>query len=294
MVEADQPRVRVSPMKTPITAARPFVAFALALACAVVTAAAETASQPPPAAPITKVGPPRGTLLIVGGGAMGPLWDVFLALAGGKDAPIVVIPTASEGDHPDDKSAAALRAHGATHVTQLHTRDRALADTADFTAPLRTAHSVWITGGRQWRLADAYLGTRVEKELHALLARGGAIGGSSAGATIQGSYLVRGAPSGNTIMMSPGHEQGFAFLRDATIDQHVDTRKRAEDLRPVLRAHPTLLGIALDEATALIVTGDRCEVAGTGAARFFATPDAPPALLRAGARYDLAARAVVP
>ena len=241
----------------------------------------------------TRVGPERGTLLVVGGGAMGKLWPVFLELAGGKDAAVVVIPTANEGADPDDKSAAALRALGASHVAQLHTRDPKVADTEEFTAPLRTARAVWITGGRQWRLADAYLGTRTQQELFALLARGGVIGGSSAGATIQGSYLVRGAPSGNTIMMSPGHEAGFGFLRATTIDQHVDTRKRAEDLRPVLKAHPTLLGIALDEATAIVVRGDHAEVVGVGDVRFFAKPETAPEILRAGAHYDLAARKVI-
>lgn len=231
---------------------------------------------------------------MVGGGALGPLWEKFLDLAGGKDAPIVVIPTANEAVVGTDKAVTALRAHGAKHVTQLHTRDRQTADTEAFVAPLRTARGVWITGGRQWRLADAYLGTLTHRELFAVLERGGVIGGSSAGATIQGSYLVRGAPSGNAIMMSPGHEEGFGFLRDSAIDQHVNTRGRAEDLRPVLRAHPTLLGIALDEATALIVTGDRCEVAGPGKARFFSSPEARTDELLAGARYDLAARRPLP
>jgi len=242
----------------------------------------------------TKVGPPQGKLLVVGGGTMGPLWDMFLQLAGGREAAIVVIPTANETVTETDKAVEALRAHGATHVTQLHTRDRKLADGEEFTAPLRAAKGVWITGGRQWRLTDAYLGTRTQKELFAVLARRGAIGGSSAGATIQGSYLVRGAPSGNTIMMSPGHEEGFGFLRDTAIDQHVNTRGRAEDLRPVLKAHPTLLGIALDEATAIIVTGDRCEVTGPGKVRFFAAPGAKADELAAGARYDLATRKPLP
>ncbi len=238
----------------------------------------------------TQVGPANGSLLVVGGGSMAKLWPVFLELAGGKDAPIVVIPTAGENVAGDDSSTKALRALGVAHVVQLHTRDPKEADTEAFVAPLRTARGVWISGGRQWRLADSYLGTRVQKELFALLARGGVIGGSSAGATIQGSYLVRGAPSGNAIMMSPGHEVGFGFLRQTAIDQHVDTRKRAQDLRPVLRAHPALLGIALDEATAIIVRGDRAEVVGAGTVRFFAAPEAPPDLLQAGARYDLAAR----
>jgi cyanophycinase len=238
----------------------------------------------------TKVGPARGTLLIVGGGSMTHLWPVFLELAGGKDAAIVVIPTANEPVAPEDRTLAMLRALGATQVTQLHTRDPKVADTEEFTAPLRTARAVWFTGGRQWRLADSYLRTRTQREIVAVLERGGVVGGSSAGATIQGSYLVRGAPSGNTIMMSPGHEEGFALLRNSAIDQHANTRGRAEDLRPVLKAHPALLGIALDEATALIVRGDACEIVGAGKARFFATPDAPALELGASGRYDLAGR----
>jgi len=132
------------------------------------------------------------------------------------------------------------------------------------------------------------------RELFAVLERGGVIGGSSAGATIQGSYLVRGAPEGNRIMMAPGHEEGFGFLRDAAIDQHVNTRGRAEDLRPVLQKHRRLLGIALDEATALIVRGDVCAIVGAGTARFFAAPEAPALELVTGARYDLAARRALP
>ncbi|MBL9200446.1 MAG: cyanophycinase [Opitutaceae bacterium] len=242
------------------------------------------------AEPTAKVGPANGSLLVVGGGSMAKLWPVFLELAGGPDAAIVVIPTAGENVTGDDGSTKALRALGVTKIVQLHTRDPKEADTEAFAAPLRAARGVWISGGRQWRLADSYLGTRTLKELFAVLARGGVIGGSSAGATIQGSYLVRGAPSGNTIMMSPGHEAGFGFLRATAIDQHVDTRNRAEDLRPVLRAHPALLGIALDEATAIIVRGDRAEVVGAGRVRFFASPEASPDLLQAGTRFDLAER----
>lgn len=237
-----------------------------------------------------RVGPPQGKLLVVGGGRMGNLWSVFLEMAGGKDAPIVVIPTANQTVEGTDQAVAALRALGAEHVTQLHTRDRALADAEEFTAPLRRARAVWLTGGRQWRLADAYLGTRTQQEIFAVLARGGVVGGSSAGASIQASYLVRGAPEGNNIMMAPGHEEGFALLRGTAIDQHVNTRERATDLVPVLKKYPGLLGIALDEATAIIVTGDRCEVAGVGRARFFASAETPPVELTAGARYDLAGR----
>jgi cyanophycinase len=238
----------------------------------------------------TRVGPANGSLMIVGGGSMNGLWPVFLELAGGPEAEIVVIPTANETVVAEDRTVATLRALGVKRVVQLHTRDRAMADAMDFVAPLRTARGVWISGGRQWRLADAYLGTRALSEIAAVLERGGVVGGTSAGATIQGSYLVRGAPEGNQIMMSPGHEEGFGFLRLSAIDQHVNTRKRAEDLRPVLAKHRQLLGIALDEGTAILVQGDACRVLGVGSVRFFATPEAPALELKMGARYDLAAR----
>lgn len=238
----------------------------------------------------TRVGPARGTLLIVGGGNMAKLWPVFLEAAGGLEAAIVVVPTASDTVTGEDSAIKALRGLGAKNVTLLHTRDRAVADTEAFTAPLRSARAVWLSGGRQWRLADAYLNTRTLREIFAVLDRGGVIGGSSAGASIQASYMVRGAPEGNRVMMAPGHEEGFGFLRGTAIDQHINTRDRTEDLRPVLLKHRTLLGIGLDEATAILVRGDAAEIVGAGKVRFFATPEAPALELVAGARYDLAGR----
>ena len=264
------------------------------LRCLFLAAIAAATSAAAENNPVTRAGPPRGTLLIVGGGSMGGLWDVFLRLAGGNGSEIVVIPTAATTVDGEDAALGVLRARGAVRVTQLHTRDRTAADSEAFCAPLRTAKAVWITGGRQWRLTDAYLGTRVQRELEAVLARGGVIGGSSAGATIQGSYLVRGSPRDNRIMMSPGHEEGFGFLRASAIDQHVDARGREEDLRPVLRAHPALLGVGLDEATAIIVRGDEAEVVGQGKVRFFAAPDSAALILRAGERFDLGERRPLP
>jgi cyanophycinase len=212
-----------------------------------------------------KIGPANGALLIHGGGKLGSeTLAEFIRLAGGVDANFVIIPTAEPGDDWGESYVARsfLTRAGAKHVTVVHTRDRVVADSAAFVAPLTKANAVWIDGGRQWRLADAYLGTRTLTELRGVLARGGVIGGSSAGATIQGSYLVRGAPEGNTIMMAKGHEEGFALLRNSAIDQHVIARHREEDMQPVIDAHPELLGFGIDEGTALIVQGDRVRVIG--------------------------------
>ena len=192
---------------------------------------ANPAPTPPPA-PAT-VGPKEGSLVIVGGGQIGPeIIRRFVTLAGGKDAEVVVIPTAAEDDPVDVKRVGErfTRAFGFKNVTVLHTRDRAEADSEGFVAPLKKARAVWFDGGRQWRMVDSYLGTRTQREIEAVLSRGGVIGGSSAGATIQGSYLVRGAREGNDILMAKGYEQGFGYLRGVAIDQHILPRNRAADL----------------------------------------------------------------
>jgi cyanophycinase len=209
------------------------------------------------------LGPSRGTLLIVGGGQLGPeIVNRFIELAGGKDAPMVIIPTAAEGTPTASAQNNFLARAGVRNIVILHTRNRNEANSEAFVAPLKTARAVWFEGGRQWRLVDSYLNTRTEKELFRLLGRGGVIGGSSAGATIQGSYLVRGAREGNTLMMAPGYETGMGFLRNCAIDQHIITRHREADLNPVIAKHPGLLGIGIDEGTAIVVHSNTFEVIG--------------------------------
>ena len=202
--------------------------------------------------------------MIVGGAMQDrAIVERFLDLAGGPDAPIVVIPTAG-GDEAYDQYWRGLRQFreaGATDLYVLHTYDRDIANSDEFVRPIRNARGVWFGGGRQWRLADAYLGTRVHEELWALLERGGVIGGSSAGATIQGSYLARGDTETNTIMMGD-HVEGMAFVKNVAIDQHLLKRNRQFDLIEIVEAHPHLLGIGLDENTAIVVQGDRFDVIG--------------------------------
>ncbi len=207
----------------------------------------------------------KGSLVIVGGGKIPPaISDKFIKLAGGQDANIVYIPTAAEDadiskipfDHPS--------LFGIKNLTVLHTRDRSLANTEAFAAPLRKATGVWFGGGRQWRLVDSYLDTLTHKELMKVLERGGVIGGTSAGASIQASYMVRGAREGNTVMMAKGYETGLGFIRGVAIDQHINTRKRENDLQEVITAHPDLLGIGLYESTAIVVQGDTFEIIGDG------------------------------
>src|SRR5215213_5107383 len=222
---------------------------------------AQARPSSPAATAATKVGPPAGTLIIVGGGSMGPeIYQRFIAAAGGPDALIIDVPTAG-GDSVYTQNAPGTRGWrqaGARNVYVLHTKDRKLADSDSFAAILSKAGGVWFEGGRQYHLVDSYAGTKSEKAFHDVLARGGVVGGSSAGASILGSFMVRGAPSNNNfIMYYPGYEKGFGFLRNTGVDQHVVARERLPDLADsIIPKFPELLGISEDEGTAWFARGD--------------------------------------
>ena len=264
----------------------------------VVLAACAVAQGPAPAPRAAVVGPERGTLFIAGGGALdSAVIARFVAAAGGRNARLVIIPTAATADSFPESWAGRrmFRQVGVDDVTVLHTRSRTTADSDSFTAPLRRATGVWLSGGRQWRLADAYLDTRTVREIRALLDRGGVVGGTSAGASIQASYMVRGAVESNAIMMAPGHEAGFGLLRNAAVDQHLTARGRQDDMLGVVARYPDLLGIGIDEGTALIVTGDTAVVTGPGRVAFYNTADRgdlPYYFLSDGETFDLARRTV--
>ncbi len=254
------------------------------------------------AAPLAaqQVGPARGAVVVVGGGAIGPdVYERFIALAGGPDALIVDVPTAG-GDslYPADwRGTAGLKAAGARNVVVLHTVHRAVADDSAFAAVLARAGGVWFEGGRQWHLVDSYAGTRTERGFHAVLARGGVVGGTSAGASILSSYLLRGARSGNAIVMDSTYDRGFGFLRNVAIDQHVVARGRLADLADSLvPRRPDLLGISEDEGTAWIVQGDSAVIVGRNKAFAYGgrgnDAGRPFVTLYPGDSYDLAARAV--
>ena len=134
---------------------------------------------------------------------------------------------------------------------------------------------------------------RTQHAIEGVLARGGVVGGSSAGATIQGSYLLRGAREGNHIMMAKGYEEGFGYLKGVTVDQHLIARRRQDDLVGVIEKKPELLGLGLDEPTAIVVQGDRMEVIGRSVVGIYDGKDHDGKryyFLAPGEFFDLAAR----
>jgi cyanophycinase len=243
--------------------------FLASLAVLLLVMSAPRAYQDPP-----EYGPAKGTLIIVGGGGMEGtgIVEKFIQLAGGPDKKFIIVPTAG-GNKNDDGTVRAYeesqiigawQKRGIKNVRMLHTHDPKVADGEAFVKDLKDADAVWFNGGRQWNIVDSYANTRTFAEFHKVLERGGVIGGSSAGATIQGQYLVRGDTSGPNVVMTeePNHQEGFKFLRRSAIDQHINARNRWDDLIPVIQKHPNLLGIGLSEGTAIVVTADRFEVLG--------------------------------
>ena len=254
------------------------------------------ADFPPKDLPEPKVA--AGTLLIVGGGGMpDEATKKFVELAGGPEALIVVLPTAIGDTIPERIGEVRMfERAGAKNVKVLRQRTRAEVESPEFAAALTETKGVWFGGGRQWRFIDAYAGTKAEELLAGVLARGGVIGGSSAGATIQGQYLVRGSVLGNQEMMAEGYERGLNFLPGVAIDQHFTQRGRQKDMTAVMQRHPQLLGIGIDERTALFVSGQTANIVGTGQVCFYDYRDGCPTgendytALKAGQQYDLVAR----
>ncbi len=184
------------------------------------------------------------------------------------------------------------------HVKVLHARSRKEADDPRNLAALREATGIWFTGGRQWRLVDSFLDTRAHQLMHEVLKRGGVIGGGSAGATIQADYLVRGNPLGNQDMMAEGYERGLGFIRGVAIDQHFAQRNRFGDMALVKKTFPQLIGLGIDEETALIVRGSVAEIVGRHRVYVYDQKNIPPGgkvtqpVLSAGQRYDFKARRI--
>jgi cyanophycinase len=265
-------------------------------------AALARGEAPFPAAKAAVPDVPQGSLVIVGGGGVSPaILRKFIDLAGGPDAPIVLLPTAQPDPIPPRYGEAImLERAGAKNVHILPKLDLKDVEDPKNLDLLRQAKGIWFGGGRQWRFVDAYEGTKAEPLFHDVLRRGGVIGGSSAGASIQAEYLARGSPLNNTDMMCEGYERGLGFLPGVAVDQHFSARRRFADMTALMKTYPQLLGIGIDESTALVVQGHIGEVMGRGKVHFYdrripLTKDGPDyEAVEAGGRYDLKARKVLP
>lgn len=223
---------------------------------------AGTGSRPAPDAP-------RGHLLIVGGGAQPEaLVRHFVELAGGPGrARIAVVPMASsEAQATGDEKAEELRGLGAA-VTVLNLT-RAQAESAGAARQLDSVGGIWFTGGDQSLLVPVLQGTPVLEAIRARYRMGAVVGGTSAGAAIMSDSMITGnqrrpdslgyygdeypAVSRSYIEVVPG----FGFLPGTIVDQHFLRRERHNRLLSAVLERPSLIGVGIDEGTALEVAPD--------------------------------------
>jgi cyanophycinase len=191
--------------------------------------------------------------LLVGGGALTrAIAQEFIRLAGGKKARIVVIPSASRRARPVF-SVRRWQRFG-VRVTVLHARDRKEAARSELYKCLEGATGVWIGGGDQGRLTYLFARTVLADKLKAILARGGVVGGTSAGAAVVTNLMVRGR----------GTERGFGLLDGCVVDTHFTQRKRYDRLKRIIDGHPKLIGLGIDVNTALVILGKNYRLFGSG------------------------------
>ncbi len=237
------------------------------------TATAQGTPQP--------TGSTMGTLLIVGGGSQPPaLVSRFVELAGGPGkARIAVMPMASaEAASGGEEKAEQLRALGAEVIVMNVTREQAQTDSV--ARLLDGITGVWFNGGDQARLTDALQDTRTLEALRARYAAGAVLAGTSAGAAIMSDSMITGDQfrPGEDSSGYHGDEypriargtiviaRGLGFLHNAIVDQHFLKRERHNRLISVVLERPTLLGVGIDEGTALRVDPDgRWAVEGASA-----------------------------
>lgn len=191
---------------------------------------------------------PGGSLVMAGGGCViAETRERFIELAGGPKAKIVVIPAMDPPPGDEEKWLDPWRACGARSVELLNAKDRAMANDPAFCARLNEATGVWFSGGYQEILAERYVDTAAQKCLHDLLARNGVIGGCSAGAAIMSRVMIEEGE------ITPIEARGLDLISNAIVDQHFLRRNRLWRLQQMLETHPDLVGLGIDERTALIV-----------------------------------------
>jgi cyanophycinase len=232
----------------------------------------------------------HGHLLIVGGGTQpAELVERFVELAGGPGrARIAVVPMASEAAEESGREKAAdLRRLGADAFVLNLSRAQALTDSA--ARLLNGATGVWFSGGDQSRLTAVLAGTPTLDAIRARWRAGAVVAGTSAGAAVMPDSMLTGnqVRAGTDTVGYYGDEYpdvrrgaiqvvaGLGFLPGTLIDQHFIRRERHNRLLAAVLERPTLLGVGIDESTALEVAPDgRWTVRGASAVFVYDARDA--------------------
>ncbi|MGD7787178.1 cyanophycinase [Propionibacteriaceae bacterium Y1700] len=191
----------------------------------------------------------------------------FLEAAGGEQARIAVIPSASAlGDEVVDVYRAVFTSLGAAEVINVRPESRAEAHDQKLVDALDSATGVFMTGGNQLKLSSHITGTPVGAAIEAAHLRGAVVGGTSAGASILAEHMIAFGGSGSTPKQRMSQlAVGLGLVRGVVIDQHFQQRNRYGRLMSIVAQSPALLGLGVDEDTAAVITADqRLRVVGRG------------------------------
>jgi cyanophycinase len=211
-----------------------------------------------------------GKLLVIGGAESHDAGDDailerFVLLAGGPEAHLVVIATASECPELREKEyAEVFHRLGAHRVTPLRLDDREDSNSPRAVAAIDRATGVFFTGGDQLRITTVVGGSKVDTALHARLADGMILAGTSAGAAMMSSTMILGGSIASVSTDSVRTGPGMEFLPGVLIDMHFAQRGRLNRLLSAIAMFPHELGLGIDENTAILVEGDVFEVLGAG------------------------------
>jgi cyanophycinase len=180
----------------------------------------------------------------------------FVALAGGEDARIAVIPTASSlGPEVVEVYQALFTSLGAREVVPARPESREEAEDPDLVARLDGVTGIFMTGGNQLKLSGIVNGTAFGEAIKAAHRRGVVVAGTSAGASIQSSHMVAFGSGGSTPKQRMTQlAAGLGLIRDVVIDQHFGQRNRYGRLLMLVAQSPGLLGIGIDEDTGAVMT----------------------------------------
>jgi cyanophycinase len=212
-----------------------------------------------------------GHLLMIGGAEeklrQRQILSRFIALAGGTDARVAVISTASSlGDEATELYVSLFRSMGVPDVRGLRPMTRDEAEQQTLVEAIDDASGIFMTGGNQLRLSSVIAGTRLGRAIAKRHRAGAIVAGTSAGASALGSEMVAFGTGGATPKQRMTQmSAGLGLLPGVLIDQHFEQRNRIGRLLALIALSPALLGIGLDEDTAgLVSAGGVLEVIGKG------------------------------
>jgi cyanophycinase len=182
----------------------------------------------------------------------------FVQLSGGRDARIAVIATASAFyDLVGQRYVGLFGDLGAAHVELVRVRDRGEAQRHEPLEQLDAATGIFVTGGDQLKLTAVLGGTPVARRIRERNRAGCIVGGTSAGASAASEHMLAYGASGippRKAMMQ--FAPGLGLIGGVVIDQHFGARGRAGRLMTAVAHNPELLGVGLDEDTAVEIGPD--------------------------------------